>query len=265
MAGVDKERRVRRRGLPLNRAAAVMMLAVAALYLTARASLRIDDGGQTHGSSRARDRDPARQLTIRVNTFRRNDLLKRFVEHFSRCSVVREIQVVWSDQQNEPPAMSMFSLPQRGSGRDHVARIVFERHSTDSLNNRFRPTVPIPTDAVFSVDDDMFLRCEALDFALGVWRSAPHSMVGFVPRLHAWSEAKRGFRYLRWWYVWWCVPLCLAADSPRARARADLLEHRNGAYSMVLSKAALLHRKYLHMYSATGKRRAFWLKIFVSL
>ena len=115
MAGVDKERRVRRRGLPLNRAAAVMMLAVAALYLTARASLRIDDGGQTHGSSRARDRDPARQLTIRVNTFRRNDLLKRFVEHFSRCSVVREIQVVWSDQQNEPPAMSMFSL--RGSGR----------------------------------------------------------------------------------------------------------------------------------------------------
>merc|ERR1719198_93510 len=123
----------------------------------------------------------------------------------------------------------MFSLPQRGSGRDHVARIVFERHSTDSLNNRFRPTVPIPTDAVFSVDDDMFLRCEALDFALGVWRSAPHSMVGFVPRLHAWSEAKRGFKYLRWWYVWW-----------------------NGAYSMVLSKAALLHRKYLHMYSATA-------------
>ena len=31
---------------------------------------------------------------------------------------------------------------------------------------------------------------------------------------------------------------------------------------MVLSKAALLHRKYLHMYSATGKRRAFWLKHF---
>ena len=30
-----------------------------------------------------------------------------------------------------------------------------------------------------------------------------------------------------------------------------------GAYSMVLSKAASLHRKYLHMYSATGERRAF--------
>ena len=70
---------------------------------------------------------------------RRNDLLKRFVEHFSRCSVVREIQVVWSDQQNEPPAMSMFSLPQRGSGRDHVARIVFERHSAETAGSPFRP------------------------------------------------------------------------------------------------------------------------------
>ena len=43
------------------------------------------------------------RYTIRVNTFRRNDLLKQFLDHYTTCPDVKEIQVVWSDQKIAPP------------------------------------------------------------------------------------------------------------------------------------------------------------------
>ena len=33
-----------------------------------------------------------------LNTFKRRDLLKQAVEHYSRCDGVRSIRVVWSEQ-----------------------------------------------------------------------------------------------------------------------------------------------------------------------
>ncbi|GLJ55780.1 hypothetical protein SUGI_1197770 [Cryptomeria japonica] len=66
-------------------------------------------------------------------------------------------------------------------------------------------------------------------FAFSVWQSAPESMVGFVPRMH-WVDAKKSgamhYNYGGWWSVWWM-----------------------GTYSMVLSKAAFFHKKYLDMYT----------------
>ena len=41
--------------------------------------------------------------SVRVNTFRRNDLLDRFVKHYERCGAAREIVVVWSDAELAPP------------------------------------------------------------------------------------------------------------------------------------------------------------------
>ena len=45
----------------------------------------------------------ARGCSVRVNTFRRNDLLAGFVEHYERCEAAAEIVVVWSDPANAPP------------------------------------------------------------------------------------------------------------------------------------------------------------------
>ncbi|KAJ6317762.1 hypothetical protein OIU76_013326 [Salix suchowensis] len=60
-------------------------------------------------------------------------------------------------------------------------------------------------------------------------KGAPDAMVGFVPRAH-WVDKTLGkkdyYTYGGWWSVW-CT----------------------GTYSMVLSKAAFFHKKYLRMYT----------------
>lgn len=150
------------------------------------------------------------QCSVRVNTFRRNDLLFNFVNHYSECPCVRDIAVVWSDLDNQPPRWL----------EDRRPRVFVERHSEDSLNNRFHaleePTMP----AIFSVDDDVIVSCEGLASMLLAWRASPDQMIGPAPRL-----ISRDGRYLRWWHVWW-----------------------NGRYNFVLTKIAVFHKKYLQAY-----------------
>jgi len=35
--------------------------------------------------------------SLRMNTFRRNDMLQRSLEHYSQCVDIKEIVIVWSD------------------------------------------------------------------------------------------------------------------------------------------------------------------------
>lgn len=190
--------------------------------------------------------------TIRVNTFRRNDMLKGFVRHFATCPNVEAIQVVWSDQENNPPSLTDWSLPLTS---EQLGKVRFEEQSTDSLNNRFRALLPVPTPAVLSLDDDLEIPCKTLDFAFSVWQAAPHSLVGFTPRLITWEGdaaaggaaggekeekeegssgssgsggggGKGSYRYQSSFkYVWW-----------------------HGRYNLILTKCCFLHRDFLPLY-----------------
>lgn len=104
--------------------------------------------------------------------------------------------------------------------------MVFNVHPTGSLNNRFLPLQGPHFDAVLSVDDDMRIPCADLGLAFEVWRSSPRSLVGFMPRLHL-RQADGTLDYRCWWRVWW-----------------------HGVYSMVLTKAAIMHHDYFAMYSS---------------
>ncbi|WOL01986.1 hypothetical protein Cni_G10705 [Canna indica] len=70
-----------------------------------------------------------------------------------------------------------------------------------------------------------------MELAFIAWQSVgPTAMVGFVSRMH-WMDmmAKTNeeyYKYGGWWSVWW-----------------------KGTYSMVLSKAAFFHKKYLYLYT----------------
>lgn len=66
----------------------------------------------------------------------------------------------------------------------HKPNFRFDLNEEDNLNNRFKPIEDLRTDAIFSVDDDVIVPCRTLDFAFTVWKTAPHTMVGFVPRVH---------------------------------------------------------------------------------
>ncbi|XP_037491905.1 glycosyltransferase family 64 protein C4 isoform X2 [Jatropha curcas] len=178
--------------------------------------------------------DPSPSLggyTVLINTWKGNSLLKQSVTHYASCGGTDALHVVWSatDQLSE-------------NLQTYLKRVVFSKSQTvlkpnfklyinkeDYLKNRFKPFADLRTHAVFSVDDDVIVPCSALDFAFSVWQSAPSTMVGFVPRIHLLDGQKNGvpyYKYGGWWSVWW-----------------------TGAYSIVLSKAAFFHKKYLDLYT----------------
>ncbi|XP_064982784.1 glycosylinositol phosphorylceramide mannosyl transferase 1-like isoform X2 [Musa acuminata AAA Group] len=168
---------------------------------------------------------------VLINTWRRNSLLKKAVAHYASCPKTDAIHVVWSE--NDPPPESLKTylrnIIMSRSRNSQKPKLQFDLNEEDNLNNRFKPINGLTNDAIFSVDDDLLVPCSTLEFAFTVWQTTPDTMVGFVPRMHWLDEEKNGvvyYKYGGWWSVWW-----------------------TGTYSMVLSKAAFFHRKYLDMYT----------------
>jgi hypothetical protein len=79
---------------------------------------------------------------IRVNTYRRLDLIKNFMDYYKTCETVRQVQVVWSDQVNSPPLDWLNNYPKD--------KFMFEVHKTNSLSNRFRVLDNVPTEVCTS-------------------------------------------------------------------------------------------------------------------
>ncbi|XP_019055162.1 PREDICTED: glycosyltransferase family 64 protein C4-like [Nelumbo nucifera] len=168
--------------------------------------------------------------TVLINTWKRNSLLRQAVAHYASCSGADAIHV-WSE--SDPPSNSLIDYLRdivfSKSQTAHKPNFRFDLNEEDNLNNRFKPIEDLRTDAIFSVDDDVIVPCYTLNFAFTVWQSSPSTMVGFVPRMHWLDVGKDGVAYYKyggWWSVWWM-----------------------GTYSMVLSKAAFFHRKYLDLYT----------------
>lgn len=159
------------------------------------------------------------QLTVVVNTFKRIDLMEDAVEHYARCPITKYVYIIWSEK--DPP-------PERITAKfSHVRRpkIQFSSHAKDSLNNRFKPLPGGRTDAIFTVDDDMRVSCGDLELAYETWRGAQRTLVGFMPRLHL--RGKNGqLVYRCWWRVWW-----------------------HGVYSIILTKAAIMHHDFFDLYT----------------
>ena len=106
---------------------------------------------------------------------RRLQTLKTVVAHYRHCPSVKEIVVVWNDE--DVPDLSTNSR----LGSDVPVRFRQEAH--DSLNNRFKPDPLISTKAVLSLDDDTLLWCSDIEHGFREWRRQPDALVGFFPRL----------------------------------------------------------------------------------
>jgi hypothetical protein len=113
------------------------------------------------------------QYTIRINTWHRPEQLLVSVDWHAQCPGVAQIQVVWCDPDNEPP-------PELAN----YDKVVIERHTENSLNERFRILIQPPTLGILSIDDDVLRPCEAIDAGFFKWTEAPDRMVGFDGRLH---------------------------------------------------------------------------------
>ncbi|XP_010243162.1 PREDICTED: glycosyltransferase family protein 64 protein C5-like isoform X2 [Nelumbo nucifera] len=98
--------------------------------------------------------------------------LKMYVKHYSRCSSVKEIVVVWN--KGQPPELSDL---------DSVVPVRIRMEKQNSLNNRFKVDPLIKTKAVLELDDDIMMTCDDVERGFRVWREHPDRIVGFYPRL----------------------------------------------------------------------------------
>lgn len=98
--------------------------------------------------------------------------LKMFVKHYSRCSSVHEIVVVWN--KGTPPVSSDF---------DSAVPVRIRIEEKNSLNNRFKADPLIKMRAVLELDDDIMMPCDDIERGFRVWREHPEKIVGFYPRL----------------------------------------------------------------------------------
>lgn len=89
--------------------------------------------------------------TIRINTWQRVEQLLVSIEHHSTCPGVAQIQVVWCEETDPPDELVSFE------------KVVVERHSVNSLNERFHILQEAPTYGILSMDDDVLRPCEAID------------------------------------------------------------------------------------------------------
>lgn len=159
------------------------------------------------------------EITIRVNTYRRLDLLRTFLDNYSKCDAINQIVVVWSDPENND------KIPKDWLSLYKKDQVIFEIHDNNSLNNRFKPLSEMKTNAILSLDDDIIIPCDVIKKSLNIWKANSNVLVGYSPRMVAYDIWTGVTRYLRWQHTWW-----------------------NGFYSIILTKACLMHKKYLVEY-----------------
>lgn len=131
--------------------------------------------------------------------------LKMYVSHYSRCSSVREIVVVWNK-----------GIPPKLSDLDSAVPVRIRVEKENSLNNRFRIDPLIKTRAVLELDDDIMMTCDDVERGFRVWRQYPDHIVGFYPRL---------------------------IDGTPLKYRAEKYARRHKGYNMILTGAAFVDSK----------------------
>ncbi|KAL2554609.1 Glycosyltransferase family protein 64 protein C5 [Forsythia ovata] len=113
--------------------------------------------------------------------------LQMYIKHYSRCSSVREIVVVWNK-----------GIPPHSSDFDSAVPLRIRVEKQNSLNNRFKMDPLIKTRAVLELDDDIMMTCDDVERGFRVWREHPDRIVGFYPRLVNGNRLKyRGEKHAR--------------------------------------------------------------------
>ncbi|RRT54282.1 hypothetical protein B296_00049269 [Ensete ventricosum] len=131
--------------------------------------------------------------------------LKMYVKHYSICTSIREILVVWN--KGQPPNVTRF---------DSAVPLRIRVEKRNSLNNRFNVDPLIKTRAVLELDDDIMMTCDNIERGFKIWRDHPDRIVGFHPRV---------------------------AEGRPLRYRDEKYAREQGGYNMILTGAAFMDHK----------------------
>lgn len=89
--------------------------------------------------------------------------LSLIIRHLLKSTMVHTVFVTWHNPDLEVPD-SLFSDIEK----EDYSRVKVLRQTFDSLNNRFNPTKELQTDAVYIMDDDIFVDLADLEFTFTV-------------------------------------------------------------------------------------------------
>eukprot|EP00004_Rigifila_ramosa_P008904 TRINITY_DN20376_c0_g1_i1.p1 TRINITY_DN20376_c0_g1~~TRINITY_DN20376_c0_g1_i1.p1 ORF type:complete len:442 (+),score=99.87 TRINITY_DN20376_c0_g1_i1:16-1341(+) len=146
------------------------------------------------------------KLTVIIMTYDRIHMLPSRVRDILALDLVEMVFVVWNNPALEPISALIFG--------DDASRVTILPQQLNNLNNRFRP-IPVRTEAVAFIDDDMKVTPLDIEFAFRTWQLFPEQIVGYTGRM----------------------------DQPHYRKMDD------PTYSIVLTNFMLLHSKYLREYT----------------
>lgn len=118
-------------------------------------------------------------ITIVMNTFKRNEIMNDAISWYLRCNAVKYIYIVWSEQ--IPPPMGIIKKYEKSTPN---VKVEFVKQNVDSLNSRFKPLEGPHTNAILTVDDDIRIPCDDLKTGLEVFHNSPRTIVGYMPRIH---------------------------------------------------------------------------------
>ena len=85
----------------------------------------------------------------------------------------------------------------------------------------------IVTDAVLSLDADVSLTPDEIDFAFSVWRGHPDRVTGFPARSHHWDHKRKAWAYTSRWANEYSMVLTSAAFYHRS---AQLIDSNSANY-----------------------------------
>ena len=159
------------------------------------------------------------QFTIVILTYKREHSLIALLEKYLELPYLKMILVIWNELETEP---SNF-FHQKFNSHLMLKKIRIIKSVKNSLNNRFLPYDQIETDAILSLDDDVWLDTDQIVFAFRVWRENRERIVGFPSRYHKWNKSLNSYEYRH--------------------------ESMTRQYSLILTGAAFYHRFYNHAYS----------------
>jgi hypothetical protein len=147
--------------------------------------------------------------------------LRMLINFYRAFSVVSKIVVIWNNQKEKPPALSLAGAP-----------VEFVMVKQVGPLNKFRAWPQITTDCVVYLELDELVSLEDLSFANDVWKTHYFNyLVGFT--FAGRNHARVGH-----------------GDSQRIVYSDTLPTSAKPFYSMLLPTGLILHRKYLQQFEA---------------
>ncbi|CAO3700613.1 unnamed protein product [Rhizopus stolonifer] len=159
------------------------------------------------------------QFSVMISTYNpeRIEHLSQIVQHLLKSDKMHTVFITWHNPSLEIPS-SLYDYIRK----EDYFRVKVLKQTYDSLNNRFNPVDGLQTDAVYIMDDDIFIDLKDLEFTFDVWRSRKDSVVGHFPRLHKYDPATQKAIYK------------IIKKTP---------------YTIILTKSMFIHSDYLFAYT----------------